>query len=143
MKPIKLAFLLMAFLSFGIVSAQKKYMAPKDTPAEIQKYVKQHFPDGQIAYVKKKDKLHYTQYKVKLDTRVELEFDGDFKVYEIESKAALPKSVIPQKISDYVAVNYPGQAIREWKLKKDGQQVELASDVDLLFDSNGNFVKVD
>lgn len=143
MKTIKYLFIIVAFLFVGIANAQKNYLAPADTPAQISKYVKQHFPDGQIVYVKKKDKLHYTKYKVKLDTQVELEFDGDFNIYEIESKSPLPASVIPPKIQHYVSQHYPTHQIKEWELKKNGQKVELTNDVDLLFDREGNFLKID
>lgn len=128
-----------AFLIVGIANGQKKYLAPADAPEQISKYVKQHFPDGQIAYIKK----NYTKYKVKLDTRVKLEFDGDFNIYEIESKSPLPSSVIPTKIQHYVSQHYPTQQIVEWELKKKGQKVELTNDVDLLFDRDGNFIKID
>lgn len=142
MRNIFFIFLITAITTHS-VTAQKKYLAPEDAPSQIKEYAKKHFPNGKIAYVKKKEKLHYTQYKVKLNTLEELEFDGDFNIYEIESKHALPKSVIPKPIWQYVAKNYPNNTIREWKLKKNGRKVELDNDLDLLFDKNGLFLKID
>lgn len=131
------------FLFIGSSVAQKKYIAPADAPEPIQTFVSKHFPEGQIAYLKKKEKLHYTKYEVKLDTGVELEFDQDFKIFEIEAKSALPASVIPSKIQEYVSKTYPNRTIHEWKLTKRGQKIELDNDLDLLFDRSGNFIKVD
>lgn len=142
MKNIVSILLILGIIPFYSISAQKKYLSPNEVPAQISEYVGKHFPADQIAYVKKKEKLHYTKYSIKLDSNVELKFDGDFKIHEIESKKALPKSVIPEPIWDYVEKNYPNNTIREWKLKKNGQEIELNNDLDLLFDENGNFLKI-
>lgn len=142
MKNLIFIILITAIVPLHSITAQKQYLAPEDVPSQVKEYIEKHFPEGKIAYAKKKEKLHYTKYKVKLNTNEELEFDGDFKIYEIESKSALPASVIPETIRLYVEKNYPNNSIQEWKLKKNGQEVELNNDLDLLFDKNGNFIKI-
>jgi hypothetical protein len=41
------------------------------------------------------------------------------EVKEIESDIPLPQSVVPKKIWDYVASNYPNNKIFEWKKRED------------------------
>lgn len=141
----KIILFFIAVFSFMNAEAQKskKYIVPDQAPTEIKNYVNTHFPDGNIAYVKKKQKINKTEYKIKLDNNVELEFDKNFDVQEIESKSALPNSVIPEPIRDYLAQNYPANRVYEWKRKRTKQEIELDNDLDLVFDLNGNFLKID
>ena len=74
---------------------------------------------------------------------VELEFDGNFSIKKIESKSALPQSVLPEKIVAYIHKNYPNNKILEWKKEKKGQKIELDNDIDVVFDLNGKFLGID
>lgn len=80
-----------------------------------------------------------TEYEVKLKNDIEIEFDGNMEVKDIDSDIPLPKSVIPEKIWDYISSNHPNNKIMEWKKKKGYQKVELDNDFDLYFDVDGNF----
>lgn len=105
-------------------------------------YINEHFPDNTIVYGKKKVKTSKTEYEVKLKNDIEIEFDGNMEVKEIESDIPLPQSVVPKKIWDYVASNYPNNKIFEWKKKRGYQKVELDNDYDLYFDLAGNFTEL-
>lgn len=138
-------FLIGAFaLIFSLsVQAQTQLIGLDQTPAQIQDYVRQHFPQQQIIKLEKEVDLSGVEYEVKLDNRVKLEFDGQFGIKEIESKMALPESVIPEAVRTYVGANYPNSLIVEWKKKRNGQKIELSNDIELYFDSNGQFLRAD
>ena len=143
MKKISLILVAISLFVFSNANAQKKYLAVSETPGQIISYINAHFPKSEIISVKKDKEVLKTEYKVKLNTMVELEFDGNFSIKKIESKSALPQSVVPEKIVAYIHKNYPNNKILEWKKEKKGQKIELDNDIDVVFDLNGKFLGFD
>ena len=143
MKKISLILVAISLFVFSNANAQKKYLAVSETPGQIISYINAHFPKSEIISVKKDKEVLKTEYKVKLNTMVELEFDGNFSIKKIESKSALPQSVVPEKIVAYIHKNYPNNKILEWKKEKKGQKIELDNDIDVVFDLNGKFMGID
>jgi hypothetical protein len=143
MKKISLILVAISLFVFSNANAQKKYLAVSETPGQIISYINAHFPKSEIISVKKDKEVLKTEYKVKLNTMVELEFDGNFSIKKIESKSALPQSVVPEKIVAYIHKNYPNNKILEWKKEKKGQKIELDNDIDVVFDLNGKFLGID
>ena len=143
MKKISLILVALSLFVFSNANAQKKYLAVSETPGQIISYINAHFPKSEIISVKKDKEVLKTEYKVKLNTMVELEFDGNFSIKKIESKSALPQSVVPEKIVAYIHKNYPNNKILEWKKEKKGQKIELDNDIDVVFDLNGKFLGID
>lgn len=143
MKKINLILVAISLFFFSNANAQEKYLAVSETPGQIISYINAHFPKSEIISVKKDKEVLKTEYKVKLNTMVELEFDGNFSIKKIESRSALPQSVVPEKIAAYIHKNYPNNKIIEWKKEKKGQKIELDNDIDLLFNMNGKFLRID
>lgn len=143
MKKISLILVAISLFVFSNANAQKKYLAVSETPGQIISYINAHFPKSEIISVKKDKEVLKTEYKVKLNTMVELEFDGNFSIKKIESKSALPQSVVPEKIVAYIHKNYPNNKILEWKKEKKGQKIELDNGIDVVFDLNGKFLGID
>ena len=143
MKKISLILVAISLFVFSNANAQKKYLAVSETPGQIISYINAHFPKSENISVKKDKEVLKTEYKVKLNTMVELEFDGNFSINKIESKSALPQSVVPEKIVAYIHKNYPNNKILEWKKEKKGQKIELDNDIDVVFDLNGKFLGID
>ena len=143
MKKISLILVAISLFVFSNANAQKKYLAVSETPGQIISYINAHFPKSEIISVKKDKEVLKTEYKVKLNTMVELEFDGNFSIKKIESKSALPQSVVPEKIVAYIHKNYPNNKILERKKEKKGQKIELDNDIDVVFDLNGKFLGID
>ena len=143
MKKISLILVAISLFVFSNANAQKKYLAVSETPGQIISYINAHFPKSEIISVKKDKEVLKTEYKVKLNTMVELEFDGNFSIKKIESKSALPQSVVPEKIVAYIHKNYPNNKILEWKKEKKGQKIELDNNIDVVFDLNGKFLGID
>lgn len=126
-------------------SQQKESVALESIPAEITTYVTQHFPATSIkdAY-KEKESTPSFVYEINLKNGVELIFNSINQIIEIESNQALPASVIPAQIKQYVATNYPGAVIKEWSSKSnDRQEIGLNNGKDLIFDKNGTFLAVE
>lgn len=143
MKTLKLMLALILAGVFSQVNAQDRYLETTEYPKEITSYIETNFPDSEIISIKEEKERRKTEYEVKLRTMEELEFDEEYAIKSMESKSGLPDTVIPQKIRDYVTKNYPNRKIEEWKMKRRGQEIELDNDLELVFDFDGNFVRVD
>jgi len=72
-----------------------------------------------------------------------LEFNRDKKIDSVKGVSKLPDSVVPEKILAYVASNYPGNYIIEWDADKTTQEVKLDNRLELVFNSAGDFLRID
>lgn len=53
-------------------------------PLAAKNYVEQNYPGSSIAYVKKENDIIHSTYKVRLDNGLELEFDNDGLLTDID-----------------------------------------------------------
>jgi len=68
--------------------------------------------------------------------------ENDENEYSSLSSSNLSQSV-QQKISDYISTNYPNDTVTEVEIENQKIEVELSSGIELIFDINGNFVRLD
>ena len=119
---------------------------PADLPQAARTFITATFPNDPIVLAERDKDLLRTDYSVELQSGTEIDFDakGDWEDVSCKHVAGgVPASVIPQKVKEYVAANYPGQSIVEISRDKRKIEVELSSDIDLEFDINGRFLRVD
>lgn len=112
-----------------------------DLPNDIKTYLTTHFPNNNFKHAFKDDDDH--EIDVFLEGDVELTFDVNNKVIEIECDNGLPNSVLQAAIVTYVNTHYPNNLIVSWKLDDNKQEVELDNGVELVFDLDGNFLYED
>ncbi len=136
-------FLFILFLMPVITLAQDKVIPAANLPAEIQNYIKTHFPTQQIAVAEIDYEGIFKEYEVKLNDKTKLEFDRKFQVKKLESKSALPETVIPNKINEYMKLNYPNNSITEWEKERKHQEVKLDNGLELEFTLKGKFIRID
>jgi hypothetical protein len=110
---------------------------------EIKSYISTHFPNKSIIQViRDRDGLTKT-YDVMLSESISLEFNRKNEIIEIDGLTELPLSVIPQRIRQYVIDNYPSNLITDWELDDKNQQIQLDNGLDLEFNMNGDFLRID
>jgi len=112
-------------------------------PSEITVYITEHFSTNTTNIVIEDTDDNVITYEVYLSESVQLEFNSNFEIIEIDSLYQLPDSVIPQAILDYIALNYPTNFINGWELENNHQQVDLNNNIELEFEMNGDFIRVD
>lgn len=79
-----------------------------------------------------------------LTSGAEIDFNSKGEWYEVDTKrAALPASIVPAYISDYVKANFSNEYIT--KIEKDwyGLEVELTNDLNLKFNKKGDLREID
>lgn len=129
---------------FLLVSCYKeKIVNNDDLPAKASGFITTHYSANAIRQVvKERDDLK-TEYHVYLDNNTKLDFNREGEIKEIEGTEKIPDSVLPPLVLTYVKTNYPASFIRAWNPDDTNQEVKLSGGVELLFDSNGNFLRVD
>lgn len=143
MKKIQLLPVLAAMM-FLAGCEKERVMASNDVPQEIQSYVETHFSSNKILQTLKDTEGLTLTYDVTLDSAISLEFNRSKEIISIDANSKLPDSVIPQKILTYVLTNYPNQVITDWeKESRKVQQIELNNGLDLEFDEDGNYLRID
>lgn len=115
----------------------------QDLPPQVKSYITAHFPQHNVIKYKSVVKPYKAKYKVYLNDDIKIEFNEKFDPVEIDGDAGLPDSVIPEKIVNYVRKNYQGMKIVEWERKTSKQEIELQNGVELEFDLQGNFLRID
>lgn len=136
--------MVLGILSTSFAACDKESVVSADRlPSDAQTYIAQHFPNHEIIEViKERDDLK-TTYDVYLNGGYNLDFNKNGKILGVEGTNRLPDGVVPKKILAYVNTNYPDYFILEWELDDRGQEVKLSNRMELKFDKNGNFLRID
>ncbi|MGZ8557011.1 MAG: PepSY-like domain-containing protein [Chitinophagaceae bacterium] len=140
---MKKIFLLMTLSALLLVACDKeKVIQDDDLPANASGFVTTHYAGKQILQVVKELDNLKTYYHVYLSNGSKLDFTRQGNLQKIEGTEAIPDSVIPLLILNYVHTNYPAAFIRAWHLDDAIQEIKLSTDIELEFDKNGNFLRV-
>ena len=146
MKKLLFTFgLLIASLSFIACSDDDddKKITFEEIPTISQTFIQTHFAGQEVRLVERDN----DSYDVYLKNGFEVEFTLTGEWDDVDGKTqAVPQSVldlIPAKILDYVAANYDGQSIYEVNKEPFGYEIELSSRVELEFDAEVEFLRID
>lgn len=135
---------LLALVPFMLIGCEKEEILPlTDIPSEISNYVSTHFPDNAIIKAIKDTDGRELNYDITLEGGFLLEFNRKKEVTDIEGFTNLPDSVIPAKLLEYVASNYPDNFIIGWELDDRNQQIKLDNHFELEFSMNGDYLRID
>ena len=118
-------------------------LSDAEIPEAIQTYIATHFNSSTIVLAEQETENNTTSYDIYLSEDIELEFNSNFEIIDIDSEIQLPDSVIPEAILSYVATNYPANFITDWELELNHQQVELNNSIELEFEMHGDFIRID
>lgn len=138
---ISAALFLTAFFAAD-VGAQEVQIQQNQLPAAISQFVRTHYSSAKISAITREKKIRKTEYEVRLDNGTKLEFVNN-KIDEIEGSQRIPNNVLPAKVTRYIQTNYPNSFATEWKMDDGRQKVELNNGVELEFDRNGRFLRID
>src|SRR5690606_6464911 len=143
MKKVMVAAIFL-FSSIGIFAQANTDKLPK----AAQDYISQHFASISIDKVEENSNWQIWEddkYEVKLSNGIELDFDENGNIVEIESKnnVSIPEGALPSNVATYLRTNYAGIGIKSWEKDSKGQEVELVDGTELEFDKDGKFQKID
>lgn len=140
---MKIKFLILALVFATTISAcgkEDKPIQKSQLPKNSQEFVDQHFADLQIAHIIK----DYDSYDVKFTNGYDVEFNkkGEWKEVDCELDA-VPAAIIPTNIADYVKTNFATSFIVRISKEYNHYDVELSTDLDLEFNLDGTYRRID
>jgi len=145
MKTNMLILILTTILTItGIISCKDSIITADRLPDAARSFINEYFAENTISYIKKDRGLANISYEVVLQDGTEIEFDKSGNWDSIDCKRnAVPAGLVPDAISEYVQVNFPGQLIVKIDKEAFGYEIELSSDLELKFDKNGKMLEID
>lgn len=116
----------------------------EELPQGAKTFITTYFDATDISFVQtEKDGLH-NDYDVRLKDGTEIDFDHKGNLEEIDCQAkAVPAGIVPGKITDYVATRFADAFIVKYAIDRREQKVELNNSLELEFDKDGNFLRID
>lgn len=150
MKNLFSKIALVSAVVFTMTSCDKddQLISSEELPTVSKTFVNEYFGSAKIiSTVKDKEGMSSYEYEVKLDNGVDIKFDNAGLWQDVEMRndtQALPNTAfILPAIVEYVATNYASAGINGIDRELNGFDVELTNDVDLVFDKEGNFIRID
>ena len=115
-----------------------------ELPQKAQTFIETYFNAANISFVKmEKDGLH-NDYDVRMTDGTEIDFDHDGSLEQVDCNTkAVPAGIVPEKITTYVAEHFAGAFIVKYEIDRRELKVELNNSLDLEFDKQGNFLRVE
>jgi hypothetical protein len=113
-------------------------------PEPARQFVQSNFSQHHISYIKIDRELFSTEYKVVLTNGDELEFDSDGEWKEVECKrTAVPVRFLPDAVKLYLNQNFATDSVEKVKRTSRNIEVELGNGLEVIFDTEGNFKRMD
>lgn len=140
----KLSLITSVLLAFVLFTncEEETVITVQELPTEINSFVENHFENSTISYAEKV-RFEDEKYKITLSTGYKISFNKKNEMIKISGNSQVPNSVIPEQILDYVNSNFSSNYIEEWKKEKKNHEVKLDNDLELVFDKNEQFLKMD
>lgn len=117
-------------------------------PGTAQDFINQHFSEVTVNEVKEYSNWQIWEdekYEVRLSNGIELDFDENGNIIEIDTQnnEAIPMSALPAQVSSYLQTNHADAQVIGWERSDNEQEVELNNGVEVEFDAEGNFRRLD
>ncbi|MCZ2357619.1 MAG: PepSY-like domain-containing protein [Bacteroidia bacterium] len=127
---------------FTVLSANAQKISDKEVPAVVKSALQKNYPNAKELKWEKEKGNYEAEFEVnETDYSLLIDASGNILETEIEIKV----DALPAKVKDYITKNYAGQKIKEaTKITSSKGVVTYEAEVkgkDLIFDSNGNFIK--
>ena len=124
--------------------AKEQVITFDQVPEPAKAIVAAHFDASQIAYVILDKGLLDADYEVKFNDGRSLEFNKAGELTKVDCKQTeVPSALIPELVRQYVEANFPNAFITEWSKDDRRWKAELNSGLELEFNSNYEFVRID
>ncbi|WP_353116979.1 PepSY-like domain-containing protein [Myroides odoratus] len=119
-------------------------------PANTQQFIAGIFPNAAVLQANKVSKPNYygSYYKLRLNNKIEIDFDqnGNWTEIETEDRSAIPADFLAQEvplIQAYVAEHYKSNHIIEIDRDRKGYEVTLNNELELIFNAAQGFIGID
>ncbi|MCQ2285868.1 MAG: PepSY-like domain-containing protein [Bacteroidales bacterium] len=140
MKKIILILTCIFIFSLTAFCDNERPIKKGDLPQNAQTFISQHFKKEILAYCLAEGK----EFKVYFSNGNKVEFDKNGEWTEVKCKVGnVPSDIVPDAIKNHIKSTFGNQKIVKIEKNKNGYDVELTNDLDILFDCSGQFIRVD
>ena len=145
MKKIVTGLLVAAVALTANDALAQKILQLNQLPQTAQAFIQKHFDAKNVAHVIEEDEFFSSkEYKVAIADGTQIEFDSKGNWTEIDSDTQpVPQAIIPNSIRQYISKSFPNNQVVQISRSSRKYDVELASGIDLEFDSKGKFKRID
>lgn len=120
-----------------------KVISPGKLPQAALQTINTHLPGRKIAIAKVESELFSKSYTVIFTNGEKIEFDGRGRWTEVKCKrSAVPASLVPAQIAQYIRANYPDCRILEIE-RDDEYEVKLSNHVEVTFNKKFEVIDID
>ena len=139
---LTLAFVaLVSLVTLSLHAGSDRVIQSKQLPKAAQLFLAKHFAGRAVSFAKEDRDFSGTTYDVRLADGTEVEFTSAGEWKEVDGKhTALPLTFIPAQIVKTIQSQHAGDAIVHIERKRRGYQVELASGLEVLFNTRFQLV---
>jgi uncharacterized protein YuzE len=109
-----------------------------------QTFIRKYFNPSDVSYIEREREGMHLEYNVFLKDATEIDFDHQGNLQSIDCRRnAVPEGIVPELITSFVSLHHPDQIIVEYAISYRFLTVEISNGLDLVFDLEGHFVRVD
>ena len=135
---------LVSLVTLSLHAGSDRIIQSKQLPKAAQLFLAKHFAGRAVSFAKEDRDFSGTTYDVRLADGTEVEFTSAGEWKEVDGKhTALPLTFIPAQIVKTIQSQHAGDAIVHIERKRRGYQVELASGLEVLFNTRFQLVGYD
>lgn len=145
MQKLVLLFVISILGVMPIMADNDKIITREELPEKAQMFLTKHFANVDVLYAKAEHDVGVVAaYDVLLEGNIKVEFSrrGEWTSVDCEH-GQVPDSVLPQGVLDYVKQKFSKAHVVEIECDMRGYEVKLSNDLELNFDKNGKFLRVD
>lgn len=146
MKQFGLILISLLFSTMAIFADNEKVTRDKAVlPAVSQNFLSEHFGQTKISHIKiESNLLGVKEYDVILTNGINVEFTKSGEWREIDARhSSIPLAVLPASIADYIKTNFAENIVISAEKNTREYEIKLNNDLELKFDSYGNFKRFD
>lgn len=130
------------------IDPNETVISANNLPVNAQNFVSKNFGNMEFVNAIKEVERNITTYNIQLKDGTKIEFtdNGDWKEVKNGLGKAIPIKFFPDNIQKYLQSKYPKIDAKSIEMDTKDKEIKvelLQNNVDLKFDLNGNFIKID
>ena len=116
----------------------------EELPIKAQEFVTTYFSGQTIRFVRMEIDVTKTEYTVRFENGMEIEFNSTGDWEEVESHSeCLPSGFLNEMILNFLNKNHPNYCLNEIARDRHKIEVELANGLEIVFNKSGEFLRYD
>ena len=143
-KRLVLSLVCLLTVSATALADNDKPVSVNQLPKTAQQVIKKQFSGSKIALAKQESDMFGKSFDVIFTNGNKIEFDRNGNWTDIDCKrSAVPTSLIPTQIRNYVNKSYSGQKVIQIERDRKNYEVKLSGGIELTFNKQFKLINID